>query len=780
MIDMKTGILIVQKKSLRVRYEGNSATFNIREGELSESLEAIKTRNLAELNDVEVHLELENGQPRKIRHKGESWAQSVSGDFHNPYNFIPAPPRDEIPESNDLRDREPKGHSRYLLDFWSGSIEFSLTTISPLLIPDGAKATTDEDCEDHKVYSLRWVNGQSYLPTTSVKGMLRSAYEAVTNSCLGVFEKHDNRLAYRLPAEIGLEMVPARIENGQIVFYTGTSDIDKNGKPVGPMYAAWLPRYRNALGFEAPSDRPNSPSTNRPILRNWAEDLPQHGQRVDAWVEKYSKIDQNGRAIFTYWRARKIVLSGQPLGIAPQAGRAERSHQPVGEQMERITGYVCITNKNIDNKHDERVFFCNQEPQTLELTDGIKKYWQELITDYQSIHQKEVATGQLGPPAAQNSVWSRHIIGGEAERNLDEGTLCYAHIRKQGQDLQVLALYPVMIARGLFGKTPQSLLPEELKPASDQGKLSPADRVFGWVNQDGNGSYRGQLRIERVKGQAVLHKTFDPPLSLAILGQPKPQQAKFYLAKSPQGEPLGDIAKADAYQKGQGLRGRKVYPHHQSLSDQYWEVDDRRSLPVDGRFREYLMPGQAKSSQNRSIREWIKPEQLFTCKLSVTNLSVVELGALLWLLDLPNEHYFRLGGGKPLGFGSVRLQRQSTELRNGKDWAEFYGSLCQSVPIPEQDSLIKRCIAEFKSAVKSADSKGRDFENNPFISAFLKAAEGFSHPIHYPRTTQAPQAEGESFKWFVENERNADRRNALGPLADDLGLPIWKEEKPRK
>lgn len=44
------------------------------------------------------------------------------------------------------------------------------------------------------------------------------------------------------------------------------------------------------------------------------------------------------------------------------------------------------------------------------------------------------------------------------------------------------------------------------------------------------------------------------------------------------------------------------------------------------------------------------------------NLSAVELGALAWLLSLPKEHFFRFGGGKPLGFGSVRLDLESHEI----------------------------------------------------------------------------------------------------------------------
>ena len=105
-------------------------------------------------------------------------------------------------------------------------------------------------------------------------------------------------------------------------------------------------------------------------------------------------------------------------------------------------------------------------------------------------------------------------------------------------------------------------------------ELSPADRVFGWVNQDGHGAYRGNMRV----GQAIcetpspIEEFTLPGLPLAILGQPKPQQARFYVAASADGEAQEDgLSKEDAgYLPGKGLRGRKTYPHHRALPPSHW------------------------------------------------------------------------------------------------------------------------------------------------------------------------------------------------------------------
>lgn len=152
----------------------------------------------------------EQQQIRKLREKGQPWDREeevekvslpqrtqpqeqprrVQGDrFHNPYNFVPALPRKT--DDPELGDHKPVGHGRYLPDHWSGRIAVKLTTVTPLLIPDAAEMTEDND---HKTYPVRLgADGKPYLPPTSIKGMLRSAYEAVTNSRLSVFEKHDLR-----------------------------------------------------------------------------------------------------------------------------------------------------------------------------------------------------------------------------------------------------------------------------------------------------------------------------------------------------------------------------------------------------------------------------------------------------------------------------------------------------------------------------------------------------------------------------------------------------------
>ena len=332
---------------------------------------------------------------------------------------------------------------------------------------------------------------------------------------------------------------------------------------------------------------------------------------------------------------------------------------------------------------------------------------------------------------------------------------------------------------------------ESLYPAKLPGELSPADRVFGWVKKNGHGQFKGQLRIGSItcdQGEAAIERFGGAQgIPLAILGAPKPAQARFYAAKSPKGEPLDHGAdKANAYSAGQGLRGRKVYPHQkQTTKNAYWDTDTSKAGQISEElgahtvYREWqrrATDDKLRSDQNRSINAWVKPETSFRFDVDVINLSAVELGALLWLLKQPDQHYFRLGGGKPLGFGSATLKITRLALRDGQaiseDYAEFGeqgkgGQRVSSIQAAEQ-----LLIGEYKKALPSAvDEINKSFDELRIIKAFVNAAKGGKLPVHYPRSTVPPNEAGENFNWFVANEGNG--KHSLPELTSpNRGLPI--------
>jgi hypothetical protein len=303
-----------------------------------------------------------------------------------------------------------------------------------------------------------------------------------------------------------------------------------------------------------------------------------------------------------------------------------------------------------------------------------------------------------------------------------------------------------MISRRLFDLTPLDMLPPKLRPATAITELSPADRVFGWVSQKAETdaaepAYRSHVRVGAVRcvTEQPIEK-FAQPKALAILGEPKPQQGRFYLGKV-----AGNYATAQSgakkdeagYHKGNRVRGPKVYPHHRRF--------DTATATTDTR-----------DNQNRSVEGWVKPEVSLEFDLRVTNLSRFELGALVWLLRLPAEHVLRLGVGKPLGFGSVAAEivADDTCIADGAAWGETNGRW-DARPVAIDLAPLG---AEFEGKMRAA--------NPTLLPAFLRASGGVDGlPVYYPRLPTQQPGGGENFEWFVANDRESNRPGERGQKA---------------
>jgi CRISPR-associated protein (TIGR03986 family) len=838
--------------------KGASQNTPPRQGVLASDLQTAADNDIA----VDYELSPDGSYPINIRRAGTPWVPRAAapdarpvtrpgspagaarvGHFHNPYNFIPAVESKPHP---DLGRHRPVGHKAWHQDCFSGRLKIAIELVTPLLVPDASRAR--KETNGHTILPLLTEPDEHTpkLPVTSFKGALRSAYEAITNSRLGIFQGHDTPLGRRMEAGEGLAMVPARLDElGRLELWMGTLNPRNEGEfennrphdrrpPGNVMYAAWLRHYHR--GGRSRS----GPAYDRDALKYPDGTYPQHGDAVVCWLRKAQKLNAQGQARFSYWRVEAMEKGHDPAALPPESALGNppadfgNSHRLVaGERPMRALGFVSVTNQNIGNKHDERVFFVPagqrpyMAPTTKEQIEGWCAAWKHLVADYKEKAQKIIdrrnrermpldtyESRDIGKTAL-----SRHICASGA-RELRPGDLCFVRIDAQGR---IAGLYPVMISREVAKITPLHFLPEDLWPAVSLDTLSPADRVFGWVDQSGGvrkdekRAYKGQLRIVSLayagsSGPALTR--FESPLPLAILSNPKPEQARFYVAADKKGNPQkSDIGRDEAsYDHGittktqtrKGLRGRKVYPHHADLPEGYWDgpaawrgARERPDQPqqVGGIFREYVRIAEdaavQRDDQNRSIEGWVNPGVRFEGEIDVVNLSKVEVGALLYLLSLPDGCYFRLGGGKPLGFGSARLTLADLDLKDGQSIKKDLLALLPESPstkdaVPASERLLQ-FVQAYRNAMQAAYGDGHDFSEIPLIKAFLTAAGGFADgkPVHYPRAAPAdwdgrarvpPNPEGKNYEWFAANDRTArfdsGPRQSLDPLWSPTGLTM--------
>lgn len=113
--------------------------------------------------------------------------------FYKPSKPVPTLNRSVVPADNPLGDHAPVGHHRYRPERWTGSLSLSLEARTPLLLLDGFSCRVDGN--GHKTFDTR-----AQLLRTQLKGVLRSAYEMITNSRLGCVDASFSKpLQYRPP-----------------------------------------------------------------------------------------------------------------------------------------------------------------------------------------------------------------------------------------------------------------------------------------------------------------------------------------------------------------------------------------------------------------------------------------------------------------------------------------------------------------------------------------------------------------------------------------------------
>lgn len=678
--------------------------------------------------------------------------------FLNPYNFV-RPLDKPRPEGQVLGNCPPPPHDRYVDGLLTGHITCKVTAVTPLFVSDShdVKGKVGEHRSfrffTYKENETDEGEGKPALPASSLRGMIRSVFETVTNSCFSVFT--DKRLSYRFDPRTAPQLVPARVERHdgtwRLHLLTGTTPLQVGRGPRGEQYAAWLHRYWPMRPSGTLSRPPQNAKTRE------FQERTRPGTEVDL------KGLQRGSECYAL-----VMLRTHPfprirfwdvLAVSHDPKELERNCKP-GQRVMR--GWLCMTNQNVEPKHSERFFFRDPDnrvgPEHIELPESVRRAYEDLITDYQERHadavdkRKRRGESLNAPISEKDAAFSRFIYTKE-DSQLRDGTLVYAYLSGTVEDPKAEFIAPVSMPRVSYEHTTGDPLPDYADACAEYEHLCPACRVFGWVYQaepgeripiDVRTAYAGRVRVSH----GILRESKGSfNATLAILSTPKPTTTQFYLLKN--GQPDGNVNYDDPDAQ---LRGRKFYRHH----------GDEPSKHAGGKY-EYERVGDVRDDQNRSVRGVLKKGAIFEFNLEFENLDPLELGALLWALELEPGMHHRLGYGRPLGFGSVTLQVTDLEVL---DPVKRYSGLSST---GWEDRLASKegWIRVFTETMQA----GYDTAFDDFLAELGAVLSAPSLPVHYPREGPIPTKEGENFRWFVRNKRRAEPRS-LGLAAEDDGLPV--------
>lgn len=163
-----------------------------------------------------------------------------------------------------------------------------------------------------------------------------------------------------------------------------------------------------------------------------------------------------------------------------------------------------------------------------------------------------------------------------------------------------------------------------------------------------------------------------------ILSSPNPTSFQLYLEQENK-----DVENLKSYNDKINIRGNKLY-WHKSGND--WEQNDLNE--ISDHETQYV---------NREIKP-IGAGATFTGRIRFENLSDVELGAIIFALKLKDNLCHKIGMGKPLGLGSIKitptLHLSNREERYKDLFAEWSDSLT-----PESEAKVTEVIKKFENYV---------------------------------------------------------------------------------
>jgi CRISPR-associated protein (TIGR03986 family) len=197
-----------------------------------------------------------------------------------------------------------------------------------------------------------------------------------------------------------------------------------------------------------------------------------------------------------------------------------------------------------------------------------------------------------------------------------------------------------------YSKSIGEHIPEQLK---DKNKIDISETVFGKA-----GDFASRVFFEDAKLSNDPHDIYMQKQVPQILSSPKPTTFQHYLKQAEN----ADLKNLNHWNSSCNIRGHKLYWHRRNFE---WTEDK----PVGD------------NDNQHTIIKPVKVGTQFVCKIRFENLTETELGALLFALDLPENYYHKLGMGKPLGLGTIKIiptlylsdrKKRYSRLFDGNRW----------------------------------------------------------------------------------------------------------------
>ena len=640
----------------------------------------------------------------------------VKHSFINPYTFVP------VEEGN---QNQPNDQSAHLEDdrFLTGVLTCHLHIKTPVIIPDPELREPDPEVKDHYHYPFMKINERYIIPGSSIRGPVRSVYETLTDSCFSTMKDS--------------QMITARTKkpfNPGILFL-------RDGNYI--LVAA--DRYMITMNPKdlKPSKSRNSVSVKKKYSR---KELLEYG--YGSFLRFIGKTSITKKNI-------KVHYVDEILGEADLTG-ISLQEQYSGEKI----GFLFIGEK-IGNKHYESIFVCKDDIPCEEgdhsayynkfTAEDVKTAYTNLKNTV-DVYQDEAVNRNLG---SDHSGY-RHVDF----ESFENGTVPALPVWYNGEG-SLLHFSIANIGRFTYNRPLNDIVPERNRPCTDIDHACKACSLFGMIKRgggdfsdDGIGGAGSRIRFSDAKMIYPSEETEIEKVkweqTLSELSSPKPSYLPFYINSYSFTNGYDDPAVS--------IKGRKYYWH-------YHPAIEAKSGTG------------AKKSQRNATMQMIKAPAIFEFSVFFDGISKAQLRELECVLYLGENRddgnmCYKIGHGKPLGFGSIKITVDSCAIREFDNGNYSF-----------RKTEIKEFSEEKVEEVFDVWPGGlRDILDFSFTD-HLENIAGYG--IHYPYVENGTQATKEyvndkyqnalaAHQWFGKNYsfgRGTSRYNLIIPAGCEGGSP---------
>ena len=713
--------------------------------------------------------------------------------------------------------------------------------------------------QDYTIVDPFLLAGKHAIPPTSIRGMLSSLVEAVSASAMRVMDE-GKPVSYRKPMRGGaitalgvlvkdgdgpLKLRPLALpvmkRDGRRVEFQNKADLWKVAFAKYANMRVYIHDYNHEYQRKIAKD--NFSENGEADKFFWMQCAP--GDAVSAWL---TNTNADSLRISSRNRSRDTTLLTQNLSNPPFHGVQPSPEQTLDCARPWVRGVVRTfggKDRDLPNQKKHNLFIPYPEDENLRndllpISEEALETFNELARERGYAENRNQGKPRkrlpylpfLADTKQEEDDWIKPEGKDYKVPRLRHGHIVHFDIEDDGNgNPQVSEISFSEIWRGAVKKDNGALaslqdfvgkIDRELLPYTEQRQqITPAERLFGFVDatneeRDGerahnppNRAFKGRVRpsLGLCEEDVRILEIADDDLAgttgnnaaearerlaghsrLKILAAPKPPSPALYFKHKKEAQNQQQfpppITKNKLSLALHAPQGRKVYLHQN---------------PAGEPWRTRVSYGEDKHTKQKNAIKPVDTNNTFWFHLDFDDLSEKEINLLCFALRPSEGFYHKIGMGKPIGLGTVKIDTMGLFLINrtkrytedsvfGEDrYHAVETGACTVEDWPERYTREKEALDRAKEGAEAVADRTTDYEGSNLGKACKDAIAAVKAigemvkpdaPVTYPLTQHqldkfaTEAAEENLYSWFSNRDKNQGDTKQMRPIQDGKIKPL--------